>query len=114
MIPAMKTCPLVVTVASMSMLLVAGCTQPGRTEKAPQEPAAREAQAAPAKAVPGQALYDAHCASCHRMGSYDAKGRGPDLAGRRSLRAQFVSRHAKVKLTDQEVADLRDFLAAGR
>jgi len=62
----------------------------------------------------GQGVYDADCASCHRLGTYDTSGSAPNLSGDGSLVSgkytAGVSGHKGVTLTATEISNLKTFL----
>ena len=62
----------------------------------------------------GQGTYDANCASCHRLGTYDTSGSAPNLSGDGSevddeYRAG-VSGHKGITLSATEISNLKTFL----
>lgn len=62
----------------------------------------------------GKAVYDANCASCHRLGTYDASGSAPNLSGDGSdvgdkYRAG-VEGHKDITLTSEQISSLKTFL----
>jgi mono/diheme cytochrome c family protein len=72
-------------------------------------PAAVAAKAADA----GKAVYDTRCASCHTLGSYDTEGTERDLSRRgKKMTVAFVAAHTGSSINDEELANLKAFLAA--
>jgi mono/diheme cytochrome c family protein len=60
----------------------------------------------------GQAVYDAHCGSCHRLGDYDGEGR-PNLRRRHDeIDAGFLGHHHGSSLSPADVANLRAFISS--
>ncbi len=88
----------------------------GCSESKPDSQGSQEAPVAATDAatstLDGQAVYDARCASCHRLGAYDQTGEERDLAGRKRMSAKFVERHTAASISDQDLANLRAFLSA--
>jgi len=64
--------------------------------------------------VTGQAVYDANCAGCHRLGTYDPSGSAPNLSGDGSrMEEEYsagVSGHKGITLTATEISNLKSFL----
>lgn len=65
---------------------------------------------------PGKVVYDSRCASCHRVGTYDASGSAPNLsrAGTK-VDGKFtagLSGHKSITLTAADIANLKTFLNA--
>uniref|UniRef100_UPI0037870B45 Lipoprotein cytochrome c n=1 Tax=Geobacter sulfurreducens (strain ATCC 51573 / DSM 12127 / PCA) TaxID=243231 RepID=UPI0037870B45 len=65
---------------------------------------------------PGKTVYDSRCASCHRLGTYDASGSAPNLsrAGTK-IDGKFtagVSGHKGITLTAADLANLKTFVNA--
>jgi mono/diheme cytochrome c family protein len=64
----------------------------------------------------GQAVYDASCAGCHKLGSYDISGSAPDLsAGGSKVDGKYTadkSGHKGVTLTSTQISNLKTFLNA--
>jgi mono/diheme cytochrome c family protein len=85
-------------------------TQPPPTEPPPTQPPAGDVAA-------GQTVYDAECAGCHRLGTYDANGFAADLAGTQAS-ARFPTPgpgtgvHAGITLDAAELANLQAFIDA--
>jgi len=64
----------------------------------------------------GKAVYDANCAGCHRLGTYDSSGSAPNLSGDGSeLSGEYtagVRGHQGITLSATEISNLRTFLDA--
>jgi mono/diheme cytochrome c family protein len=62
----------------------------------------------------GRLIYDARCASCHRMGSYDTRGYAGTLANRGSKLRENLGRldgdMSGILLSADDIADLKSFL----
>ncbi|MHC1698686.1 MAG: cytochrome c, partial [Geobacteraceae bacterium] len=70
---------------------------------------------APAPApTTGQAVYDANCAGCHRLGTYDTSGSAPNLTGDGSdVDEEYtagVRGHSGITLTSTQISNLKTFL----
>lgn len=65
---------------------------------------------------PGKTVYDARCASCHRLGTYDAAGSAPNLSGGGSkVSGKYtagVSGHKGITLTATDINNLKTFFNA--
>jgi hypothetical protein len=62
---------------------------------------------------PGRELYEAHCAGCHSLGSYDSTGFAPDLSGKWGLLAsKLAGGHNGVSLNPQQLTGLATFVIA--
>ncbi len=66
----------------------------------------------PTPAVDGQAVYQASCAGCHRVGTFDTAGFAPDLSGKGAMvPMKFAGgSHNGQTLTPEEMTALSDFL----
>lgn len=67
--------------------------------------------------LPGKAVYDANCAGCHSLGTYDAAGSAPNLSGAGTLiSAKFpaagVSGHKGITLSATNLTDIKAFVNA--
>jgi len=62
----------------------------------------------------GKAVYDANCAVCHRLGTYDASGSAPNLSGDGSdVDGEYtagVRGHQGITLTAEQISNLKTFL----
>jgi len=62
----------------------------------------------------GQGVYDANCAGCHRLGTYDTSGSAPNLSGDGSrMEEEYTagtSGHKGVTLSATEISNLKTFL----
>lgn len=62
----------------------------------------------------GKAVYDANCAGCHRLGTYDASGSAPNLSGDGSdVDEEYtagVRGHQGITLTAEQISNLKTFL----
>jgi mono/diheme cytochrome c family protein len=61
----------------------------------------------------GQGVYDASCASCHRMGTYDTSGTAPDLNQKSALVDSYytagTSGHKGITLSSTDISNLKTF-----
>lgn len=62
--------------------------------------------------LPGKAIYDANCAGCHKLGTYDTAGSAPDLSGSGSLVSTKFPGHMGITLTSTQISDIAAFLNA--
>lgn len=93
---------------------LAGCEKPIAAQEVAQSqtPLRQTDAAAKADATAGQAIYDSHCAECHRLGRYDKDGNADNLAGQRSkITETFMARHSGGELSPADMANLRVFVA---
>jgi mono/diheme cytochrome c family protein len=111
--------PCTVLAATVALMAMNGCSSAKPSESMVAAPAESAAATSPAPQVTqpepaaGQAIYDSNCARCHRLGTYDPRGRAPDLSGRQGhITADFVQAHRKLVLNEAQVKELRAFLAA--
>ena len=67
----------------------------------------------PPTALPGKSVYDANCAGCHRLGSYDAAGSAPNLSGKGGvIPGKLAGGHMGMGLSPQQITDLSAFANA--
>lgn len=67
--------------------------------------------------APGKAVYDANCAGCHKLGTYDAAGSAPDLSGKgTAVGGKFptagVAGHMGISLSATNLTDIKAFANA--
>ena len=104
----------VVTVCGLAWL--SGCEKPAKLEPAEQAAAPAPTVAQPPEVVKvdataGKAIYDKNCARCHRLGSYDPKGK-VDLAKHRDkISRAFISHHRKIEVSQKDTDNLKAFVA---
>lgn len=93
----------------LSILVSGGCAA---TPGDGPEPAGADSPAAvTGDLAAGKAVYDANCATCHKLGTYDTEGRR-NLAGRDDeVKPSFTSRHHGRDLSEADVDALRAFIA---
>jgi mono/diheme cytochrome c family protein len=94
----------------IGLVVLAGCAAAEKREAAAPEPAARAA--APEDHVAGKAIYDANCASCHRLGSYDTEGKANLKSRVGQIDPGFLAHHHGGSLTPADVANLKSFVSA--
>lgn len=76
-------------------------------------PAAPVPAPTPTPTPSGQSVYDTSCASCHKLGSYDANGFAGELGGKGSLfAAKLAAGHQGVTLTSAATTALVNFANA--
>ena len=66
----------------------------------------------PLPVADGQALYDAQCAGCHKLGGFDSAGSAPELAGKDAFVAGKINAgHRGIVMTTAELTALVDWVA---
>lgn len=66
-----------------------------------------------ADAAAGKATFDKVCAECHEVGDFDGESAKDISANLKKIVAGQMKHKKALKLTDQEIADVAAYMAAG-
>jgi mono/diheme cytochrome c family protein len=66
-----------------------------------------------ADAAAGKATFDKVCAECHEVGDFDGEAAKDISANLKKIVAGQMKHKKALKLTDQEIADVAAYMAAG-